>query len=812
MKKSFIPLTALALFALVSCGNDQPTDSAISSNVEPTTSEATSATTSESASDSVSNEETINSVAITNKDALTAEWTVGDADRTLNIAVDPAGNVNSLINKGKITVVSSDSTVVSVSGKVLKALKAGTATITVTYGDKTDSVTVEVKRALTAIDEYGTVHEGTLADPLDNEDALVVATKTGETETQKYYYVKGTVYGFHTPAGNSKGNVSYYLTPAEGKTSKFLIYQAKGKDSAEVKEGDIWVGAEAVAKVKIVNYKSKTPETSSGGELVSVTGTKTVVQTKTATVAEAVTAALAISENNLASVDKYIVTGYVTGIYAAWDDGYKNMSVYMSDTMDDPNATFIAYQAGMATGTDNAKIVVGAKIKVTCYLAKYNTTPETTGSSSATIELVEETPGADVVATADEKSISVGATSQISVVAQEGVTFTYASSDETVATVSDGGLVTGVKAGKATITVTASTGRKAYIDFAIVEGEVVDTSITVAKAMEIADALENNAKTTDSYDIVGYVAKVTAAFSTQYKNISFTMSDNLDDPNASFVGFRVTTDSDTAKKIISGAKVKVTAKLTKYGSTLETVSGGTVEVLSEALTAVVASAASTIINVEGTSQISVVAQEGVTFTYASSDETVAAVSDGGLVTGVKAGEATITVTASTGRKAYININVYDKSNTIATWTPSSGDGITDTASSTVSSFMATFGSTSVNMSGTYIYLYNSALGMKSKSGDSFVYSTSAMPGTIKAISIKTSSTASNNANYAVTFGTSALSTKTSDSGKNVGTGSEYIWTSNADGATYFQIASTSSSYNGQLASVTVVYAASTVAA
>ncbi len=622
MKKSFIPLTALALFALVSCGNDQPTDSAISSNVEPTTSEATSATTSESASDSVSNEETINSVAITNKDALTAEWTVGDADRTLNIAVDPAGNVNSLINKGKITVVSSDSTVVSVSGKVLKALKAGTATITVTYGDKTDSVTVEVKRALTAIDEYGTVHEGTLADPLDNEDALVVATKTGETETQKYYYVKGTVYGFHTPAGNSKGNVSYYLTPAEGKTSKFLIYQAKGKDSAEVKEGDIWVGAEAVAKVKIVNYKSKTPETSSGGELVSVTGTKTVVQTKTATVAEAVTAALAISENNLASVDKYIVTGYVTGIYAAWDDGYKNMSVYMSDTMDDPNATFIAYQAGMATGTDNAKIVVGAKIKVTCYLAKYNTTPETTGSSSATIELVEETPGADVVATADEKSISVGATSQISVVAQEGVTFTYA----------------------------------------------------------------------------------------------------------------------------------------------------------------------------------------------SSDETVAAVSDGGLVTGVKAGEATITVTASTGRKAYININVYDKSNTIATWTPSSGDGITDTASSTVSSFMATFGSTSVNMSGTYIYLYNSALGMKSKSGNSFVYSTSAMPGTIKAISIKTTSTASNNANYAVTFGTSALSTKTSDSGKNVGTGSEYIWTSNADGATYFQIASTSSSYNGQIGSVTVVYAASTVAA
>ena len=128
MKKSFIPLTALALFALVSCGNNT-TDTTNSSNVEPTTSETSS-------------EDAVNSVTITNKEALTAEWYVGNADRTMNITLDPAGNVNSLINKGAVKIVSSNTNVITVAGKVLTAAGAGKSTITVTYGDKSDSVEI----------------------------------------------------------------------------------------------------------------------------------------------------------------------------------------------------------------------------------------------------------------------------------------------------------------------------------------------------------------------------------------------------------------------------------------------------------------------------------------------------------------------------------------------------------------------------------------------------------------------------------------------------------------------------------------------
>ncbi len=794
MKKSFIPLTALALFALVSCSPaETPTSSSESETV------------------SSSEQVVVNSVTISNKEALTAEWYVGGTDRTIEIALDPAGNITSLINSGALTITSSDATVVSVTGKYLKALKVGTATITVAYGGKSDSVAIEVKAEKTAIDLYGTVHAGTLADPLDNEDALKVAEKTGSTATEKYFYIKGTVSGFTFPAGTSAGYATFYLTPAEGKTAKFLGYKVKGKDAADLTESDIWVGAEVVIKDKIVNYTKSgktTAETNGGGELISATGTKTTVATHQVSVADAVTAALAISENNLASVDKYEVTGYVTGVYGAWDDSYKNMSVYMSDTMDDPNATFIAFQAAMASNTDHTKIVAGAKIKVTCYLTKYNTTPETIGSSSATIELLNETPGADVVASIAANSISVGNTSQITVTEQTGVTFTYASSDDAVATVDANGLVTGVAAGKATITVTASTGRKDYIKVTIVEGEVVDTSITVARAKEIAGALDNQAKTEDSYDIVGYVVKVTYAYSSSNKTISFTMSDEMDDLNASFVAFKVTVESDVAKKIVAGAKVKVSSKLTKYGSTLETVGGtDTTAIVMNAPTGadVVASMGNGFVDKNGTATINVTAQDGVTFTYSSSDETIATVSIDGVVKGEAKGTATITIAASTGRKAYLEVEVIDANEKAVTWTVSgsqsdfpSGDNY---GSATIS---ADFGGTTISLSATSVKNNSGALILQKNTG--FVYSTTAMPGAIKSLTIQTPTDSAGTATYAAHFGTAALSTLNGADDVNIGKGAKHKFTCNVDGAKYFNIsAGDDNKANGQLAFVTIVY-------
>ncbi len=589
------------MLALISCGG--PSNNQNSSvEPEPTTSEAPATSespasseapaTSESPASSEapvsSEEDVVNSITISNKEALQAEWAFGSANRTVNIALDPAGNVNYLISVGKITIVSSNTQVITVSGRVLHAAGAGTATITVAYGDKSDSVEITVVAEKNAIELYGTVHAGTEADPLDNEDAIKVAKATGTTETEKYFYVKGTVASFRE-APSSYGNVSYYLEPAEGKTEKFLIFRATLKDGGKVTDDDIWVGAVAVAKVKIVNYNNNILETSSGGEIVSVEGTKPEIHTHEVNVAQAVDACKAM-EANSTSTDKYVITGYIAAVTAngfylkdakgkitptqddflvygysgenkdrctlnakvkvtctikyyvststegkyavetgtiesveileagdapvvvekittakaleiiaalgdgatsekeyvvtgyvsevtsAYSDSYKNMSFTLGEAKDSTELLTV-FRAKLASGTASDDIVAGAKVEVSCYLQKYvkdsTTTPE---AIKGTVTLLEKAAGTPVSATLSASSIKIGETATITAKAGEGDTFTYESDAEDVATVSSEGVVTGVAAGTASITVTSSSGRKAYVTITVTASNVEQVS------------------------------------------------------------------------------------------------------------------------------------------------------------------------------------------------------------------------------------------------------------------------------------------------------------------------------------------------
>mgnify|MGYP002521182114 CR=1 FL=1 len=84
-------------------------------------------------------------VSIDNKAELTAEWFEGDADRTVKVSFSPA-EYNA--ENTEFTVKSSNSKVVSVNGTKLTAKGAGTATITVTSGEASDSVDITVKPVL----------------------------------------------------------------------------------------------------------------------------------------------------------------------------------------------------------------------------------------------------------------------------------------------------------------------------------------------------------------------------------------------------------------------------------------------------------------------------------------------------------------------------------------------------------------------------------------------------------------------------------------------------------------------------------------
>lgn len=131
-----------------------------------------------------------------------------------------------------------------------------------TGNEKTDDDVPEV-------DPAGT---GTEADPFNVAAAIAKCQQTGETATEETYYVKGIVSADY-PVDSYK-NATLVLVDALGATkAKFTAYRVKGVGGKNLKEGYmIAKGATVIVSGKLVNYKGNTPETATGGCLVSVNG------------------------------------------------------------------------------------------------------------------------------------------------------------------------------------------------------------------------------------------------------------------------------------------------------------------------------------------------------------------------------------------------------------------------------------------------------------------------------------------------------------------------------------------------------------
>ena len=116
-----------------------------------------------------------------NATQLAAEWYVGEADRTVTVTYDPASDYNA--SNTPATVTSSKPEIVKVDGMKLKAVGAGTAKVTVTAGDRTDTVTVTVKPVLTGVEIAG-VDEATYykGDEIIISDLQATLSPNGITE------------------------------------------------------------------------------------------------------------------------------------------------------------------------------------------------------------------------------------------------------------------------------------------------------------------------------------------------------------------------------------------------------------------------------------------------------------------------------------------------------------------------------------------------------------------------------------------------------------------------------------------------------
>ena len=225
-------------------------------------------------------------------------------------------------------------------------------------------------------------------------------------------------------------------------------------------------------------------------------------------------------------------------------------------------------------------------------------------------------------------------------------TITWSSSDETIATVDERGIVTAVKPGTVTITVTTANDLKAECTVTVVAKVIAVNGIT----LDVAEA-----------DIVeGETLQLTATIEPENatdQTIIWSTSDEaiaIVDANGAVTALspgEATITASTSNGLTAECKVTVVAKdisvngLTLNISEAEVLEGETLKLIA------------TIEPDDATDQ---------TIIWASSDDDVATVDADGLVTAVNPGEATITATASNGLTAECKIIVTKRTSGINT--------------------------------------------------------------------------------------------------------------------------------------------------
>ena len=170
----------------------------------------------------------LESISISNKAALKAKWAVGDATRTLNINYTPNGYYND--DNTTVTVSSSNTSAITVSGKTLTAAGVGTSTITVTYGTgenaRTDSVEITVVPALKSL---SITSEKTLNWTLDGSNSATISVSF---DPEEYYSAADVTV---TASGNDIVTTDGLTITANGNVGTATITVAY-KDNADIKD------------------------------------------------------------------------------------------------------------------------------------------------------------------------------------------------------------------------------------------------------------------------------------------------------------------------------------------------------------------------------------------------------------------------------------------------------------------------------------------------------------------------------------------------------------------------------------------------
>ena len=287
------------------------------------------------------------------------------------------------------------------------------------------------------------------------------------------------------------------------------------------------------------------------------------------------------------------------------------------------SVTWNSSDAAIATVDDNG-VVTGIKVGTATITV---TTVDGNFTATCAVTILQPVTGVHL----DKTAVTLNTTDTYTLVATvdpidaSNKSVTWNSSDAAIATVDDNGVVTGIKAGTATITVTTVDG-----DFA------ATCAVTVLQQPVTGISLDKTSvtlNTTETYTLVATVDPVDAS----NKSVTWSSSDaaiaTVDDKGvltgikAGTATITVTTvDGDfTATCAVTVLQPVTGVSLDKTSVTLNTTDTYTL-----------------IVNVDP------IDASNKSVTWSSSDAAIATVDEKGVVTGIKAGTATITVTTVDG--------------------------------------------------------------------------------------------------------------------------------------------------------------------
>ena len=586
-------------------------------------------------------------VASVSLDKQSLEMEVGDVE-TLVATVSPADATDKTL-----TWSSSNSAValVSTDGKVV-ALAEGTASITVSAGGKFASCPVTVVAKGDAVEsvefdvtaaevvEGGTVKITVTISPegaagktvtwtssdssIATVDAsgLVSALKAGTvvitascegkeasctiTITSEKVPVTGVSVAPATLSlvVGEKGELTATVAP-ENATEKGVTWSSDDSSVATVDEnGQVTAVAKGQATITATtvdgNKKAACAVTVTESEVPDVPVTSVTMSKKSLTLTEGDTGTLTATVKPDNATDKTVT----------WTTSKKSVATV------DQNGVVTAVKAGSATITATC----GGK-KATCTVTVKSKVIAVTG-----VSLSPETVSLNIGGTA-------ALTATVSPSNATNKSVTWSSDKESVATVSDSGVVTAVAAGSATITVTTVDGAKtATCAVTVKENAVPVTSVSLSPAT--LSLVEGDTETITVTVSPSNATDNTVTWSSDYPNVASVDQEG-----------KVTAISEgsTVIRVVSndGSNKKAICAVTVYAKVVK-VTG--VSVAPETLTLTEGASASlkaTVAPANATDK---------SVTWSSSDKTVATVNSSGRVTAVAAGSATITVTTVDGGK------------------------------------------------------------------------------------------------------------------------------------------------------------------